>query len=129
IPCEVALLARKDDVSPDSAHNLGAYLELKGKITEISPDRLGLLTEQITGKGLLMDAILGTGVKNDVRGLYAEAIARLNESKLPTVAVDIPSGLDSDRGAPLGVAVRAALTVALGYAKVGEVIYPGLDYV
>ena len=36
IPCEVALLARKDELSPDAAHNLRAYLKLKGKITEIS---------------------------------------------------------------------------------------------
>ena len=128
IPCEVALLARKDEVSADSAHNLKAFLELKGKITEISADRPSVLTDQIIGKGLLVDAILGTGMKNEVRGLYAEAITRLNESKLPIVAVDIPSGLDSERGTPLGVAVKASRTVALGYAKVGEVIYPGLDY-
>jgi NAD(P)H-hydrate epimerase len=78
---------------------------------------------------LLVDAILGTGMKNEVRPPLAEAIALMNASGLPIVAIDIPSGLDSDRGIPLGVAIQAEMTVALGFAKLGEVIYPGLDYV
>ena len=46
----------------------------------------------------------------------------------PIVAVDIPSGLDTDNGTALGVAVQAEMTVALAYPKLGEVIYPGLNY-
>src|SRR5258705_11312750 len=45
IPCEVALLARKDELSPDAAHNLRAYLKAKGKIPEISRGQLGWLGE------------------------------------------------------------------------------------
>ena len=76
-----------------------------------------------------MDAILGTGTKNEIRGIYADVIRAMNGSGLPIVAVDIPSGLDADKGIPLGVGVRAAMTVALGYPKIGEVIHPGVDYV
>ena len=129
ISCEVVLLARKGELSPDAAHNLGAYAKLKGRVTEITGESLGLLNERIRGKGLLVDAILGTGTKNAVRGLYAEAITLMNASGVPIVAVDIPSGLDTDSGAPLGVAVQAGMTVALAYPKLGEVIYPGLSYV
>ena len=129
IPCEVALLARKDELSPDAAHNLRAYLKLKGKVTEISADQLELLGECMSQKGLIVDAILGTGVKNEVRGLFGDAITMINTSGVPIVAVDIPSGLHTDNGTPLGVAVQAEMTVALGFAKVGEVIYPGLNYV
>src|SRR5215813_907929 len=129
IPCEVALLARKDEVSTDSAHNLRAYMKLKGKVVEIASGGLDLLRQRMKGKGLLVDAILGTGIKSDVRGLYAEAISLMNLSSLPMVAVDIPSGLHTDRGIPLGVSVQAELTVALAFAKLGEVIYPGLNYV
>jgi hydroxyethylthiazole kinase-like uncharacterized protein yjeF len=88
-----------------------------------------LLGQRISKNALIVDAILGTGTKNAVRGLFAEAITMINASGLPVVAVDIPSGLDTDRGTPLGVAVRAKGTVALGYPKLGEVIYPGVDYV
>ena len=127
IPCEVALLARKDELSPDAAHNLRAYLKLKGKVTEISADQLELLGERMSQKGLIVDAILGTGVKNEVRGLFGDAITMINTSGVPVVAVDIPSGLHTDNGTPLGVAVQAEMTVALGFAKLGEVIYPGLE--
>ena len=129
IPCEVALLARKDELSPDAVHNLRAYLKLKGKVTEISADQLELLGECMSQKGLIVDAILGTGVKNEVRGLFGDAITMINTSGVPVVAVDIPSGLHTDNGTPLGVAVQAEMTVALGFAKLGEVIYPGLNYV
>lgn len=129
IPCEVALLARQIELSPEAAHNLKLFLKLKGKVIEIAADRLSLLQQAISRKGLLIDAILGTGMKNDVRGLFAEAINLMNASGLPIVAVDIPSGLDTDRGNPLGVSIRAEMTVALGYAKLGQVTYPGLDYV
>ena len=74
-------------------------------------------------------AILGTGMKNEVRGLYAEAITLINASGRQVLAVDIPSGLDADLGRPLGTAIQAEMTMALGYPKLGEVIHPGLDYV
>jgi ADP-dependent NAD(P)H-hydrate dehydratase / NAD(P)H-hydrate epimerase len=129
IPCEVALLARKDELSADASHNLGRYLKLKGKVTEIGAHELEMLARLMHNNGLIVDAILGTGMKNNVRDLLAEAITMINASGIPVVAVDIPSGLDADRGSPLGVVIKAELTVALAYPKLGEVIYPGLNYV
>jgi NAD(P)H-hydrate epimerase len=128
IPCEVALLARQSDLSPDAAHNLRAFLKLKGRVSEIGAGNLDLLSQGLHKSGLIVDAILGTGMSNDVRGLFADAIELMNASGKPIVAVDIPSGLDSDKGTPLGVGIQAEMTVALGYPKLGEVIYPGLDY-
>jgi hydroxyethylthiazole kinase-like uncharacterized protein yjeF len=129
IPCEVALLARKDELSTDAAHNLNAFLKLKGKVSEIATNDLDSLGDRARKNGLIVDAILGTGVKNDVRGLYADAITLINTTGVPIVAVDIPSGLDTDKGKPLGAAVQAEMTVALAFPKLGEMIYPGLDYV
>ena len=52
---------------------------------------------------LLIDAILGTGFKPPVSGVYAEAIRQLNASSVPVIAVDIPSGVDADSmSAPAG---------------------------
>ena len=57
---------------------------------------------------LYVDAILGTGFKPPVAGLYAEAIAVMNASSVPVVAVDIPSGADADAmGAQPGIIARA----------------------
>src|ERR1041384_199548 len=126
IPCEVALLARQDELSAEAAHNLKAFLKLNGKVSEITVDDVSSLSEKARKTGLVVDAILGTGVKSEVRGLYAGAITSINACGVPVIAVDIPSGVHTDTGAPLGVAVRAAMTVALGFAKRGEVIYPGI---
>ena len=128
IPCEVALLAGPDELSPDAAHNLRSFLRLKGKVIEISSNNMELLGARIGKNALIVDAILGTGIKSEVRGLFAEAIALVNAAGLPVVAVDIPSGLDTDKGTPLGAAVQAEMTVALGFPKLGEVIYPGVTH-
>lgn len=70
-------------------------------------------------EGVLVDALLGTGLRGAVREPYAQAIRQLNASGLPVLAVDIPSGLCADRGQVLGVAVRADLTVTLIGLKLG----------
>ena len=129
IPCEVALLARTEELSPDAGHKLRAFLKLRGKVTEIDGTRLELLDQRIGKNAVIVDAILGTGMKNEVRGLFADAMTLMNVSGLPIVAVDIPSGLDSDKGTPLGVVTQAEMTVALAYPKLGEVIYPGVKFV
>jgi NAD(P)H-hydrate epimerase len=129
IPCEVVLLARRGELSTDAVHNLRAFVKRKGKVVEIGAEGLALLGRRISKSGLLVDAILGTGVKSEVTGFFAEAITLMNASGLPIVAVDIPSGLDTNRGTSLGVSIQAEMTVALGYPKLGEVIYPGLSYV
>ncbi len=129
LPCVVALLARMNELSTDATRNLNAFLKIKGQVVEVPGKGLELLTREMSGKGLVVDAILGTGMKNEVSGLYAEAITLMNASGLPVVAVDIPSGLHTDTGVPLGVAVQAEMTVSLGYPKLGQVTYPGLNYV
>ena len=57
---------------------------------------------------VLIDGILGTGFRPPVSGLYAEAIAAMNASSAPVVAVDIPSGADADvMGEQVGAVARA----------------------
>ncbi len=129
IPCEVFLLGRADELSPDALRNRTAFQRLRGRVVEVGSGGVEVLAQRLSKYGLLLDAILGTGVKNEVSGVFAEAITLMNASGLPIVAVDIPSGLDTDKGTALGVAVQAEMTVSLGYPKLGQVIYPGLDYV
>ena len=71
---------------------------------------------------LYLDAILGTGFKPPVSGLYADAIALLNAAQAPVVAVDIPSGADADALAPQqGVIARADSIVAFTAARPAHV--------
>ncbi|WP_028621999.1 bifunctional ADP-dependent NAD(P)H-hydrate dehydratase/NAD(P)H-hydrate epimerase [Pseudomonas sp. Ant30-3] len=70
-------------------------------------------------RGIVLDALLGTGVRGEVREPYASVIAAINASGLAVAAVDIPSGLCADSGRLLGAAVRADLTVTFIGLKVG----------
>jgi len=78
--------------------------------------------------GVLVDAMLGTGVGGDVRGAYRDAIVQINHSGLAVLAVDIPSGLCSDTGRVLGVAVRADVTVSFIGLKRGLFTLDAPDY-
>lgn len=98
----------------------------------------GLLEESIpyqiftgqpfTGE-LIVDALLGTGITGAVREPFLGAIAQVNRSGLPVMALDIPSGLCSDTGAVLGVAVRADMTVTFIGVKRGLLTHQGPEHV
>ena len=68
---------------------------------------------------LLVDALLGTGLSRPIEGLYRELIQMARGLGKPVVAVDIPSGLSADSGAPMGEALPAQWTVTFGLPKVG----------
>lgn len=78
--------------------------------------------------GVLVDALLGTGLAGEVREPYAQAIRLANASGLPVLAVDLPSGLCADSGRVLGVAIRAELTVTLLALKLGLFCLDGPDH-
>jgi len=70
-------------------------------------------------RGLVVDALLGTGQQGAPRGAFAQAIEQMNASGLPVLALDIPSGLDADSGHVAGAVVRADLTVTFIGLKLG----------
>ncbi|MDR6927451.1 NAD(P)H-hydrate dehydratase [Pseudomonas sp. BE134] len=76
-------------------------------------------TAQAELRGIVLDALLGTGLTGEVRVPYADAIAAINACGLPVAAVDIPSGLCADTGRVLGAAVQADLTVTFIGLKLG----------
>jgi len=78
---------------------------------------------------VIIDAILGTGLNSEVRGLFREVIEALNKLRAIVLAVDIPSGLDATTGRPLGAAVRAAGTATFGFLKIGQLLEPGSEHV
>ena len=77
---------------------------------------------------IVVDALLGTGLEGEVRAEYAAAIRAINHSGRPVFSLDVPSGLDSDAGVPLGEAVRADCTVTFVGVKTGLLVGEGPEY-
>ena len=76
-------------------------------------------------RGVVVDALLGTGLRAGLRPPYEAAVGAINQSGLPVVAVDIPSGLSADTGTVQPIAVRATVTVTFIALKVGLFIGQG----
>jgi NAD(P)H-hydrate epimerase len=85
--------------------------------------------EAVRASAIIIDAIFGTGLGNEVEQPYRNVIAAMNESSAPIVSLDVPSGLDADRGMPLGVAVRAHQTICFGPPKPGFFVSEGPSHV
>jgi NAD(P)H-hydrate epimerase len=121
---DVVLAATPEELRGDAAENF-RMLEACGcpVAQAISPE--------MRGATIVLDALLGTGLKGPATGRMLELIREINGGfpQAKVVAVDIPSGLDSDTGAIQGEAVRADYTVTLTAPKVGQVMPPGCDSV
>ena len=123
---QVFLAARRDQLSGDAEANLRRLAEEGLAVSEI--ETAAPAARACARAGLIVDALLGTGLSGSVRGLARELIDAMNEAGAAVLAVDVPSGLDADGGKPLGRAVRADETVTMGLPKLGFFLHPGMDY-
>ena len=82
----------------------------------------------VGAEGVIVDAMLGTGLGGAVREAYKVAIEGINSSGLPVLAIDIPSGLCADTGQVLGYAVQADITVCFIGLKRGLFTLDAQDY-
>ncbi len=78
---------------------------------------------------LIIDAVLGTGIKGDPHGISAEVIQAINDSGVRVLAADTPSGLDNDQALPMNPCIHAHTTVAMGFPKIGSFFFPGRSVV
>lgn len=102
---------------------------------EESLTQLGASLQQLTPDALIIDALFGIGLTKSLRGGMAQLVGAINNSCAKKLAVDLPSGLDADRGLPAdsdhegGAAiVRADYTVTFGFPKIGLVSAPGYTW-
>ena len=77
---------------------------------------------------VVVDALLGTGLNSEVKGIYAEIIETTNQQDCPILAIDIPSGLSADTGEAFGLAIKANLTATLIGLKIGLFTSSGRHY-
>ncbi len=126
---QTLVLGQADDIGGDAAVMRDILLKMKLPLSYVAAART--LRSQFSAfePRLIVDALLGTGLTSDVRGLFAEAIELINSAAAAVCAVDIPSGVDGSSGRICGNAVRADLTVSFDQAKIGHGSFPGAAYV
>jgi ADP-dependent NAD(P)H-hydrate dehydratase / NAD(P)H-hydrate epimerase len=111
----VALLGERERFKGDAA---GAARGWQGAVVPVSPAALA-------GARLVVDALFGAGLTRPLEGPARDTIGALRQSRLPVVAVDLPSGLHGDTGEILGDAAAAKLTVTFHRLKIGHLLLPG----
>lgn len=84
--------------------------------------------ECICKSDVIIDSLFGTGLKRAIEGSLADVISAVNRANAYRVAVDVPSGVDSDKGHVMGSAFKADVTYTFSYKKTGLLLWPGCDY-
>jgi NAD(P)H-hydrate epimerase len=125
----VVLLYEPLRLTGDAKLMWDAYLGVGGEYQLLASDAdLPAFEQLLTTCHVVVDALFGTGLTRPVSGLFARAIERVNNSNAMRFALDVPSGLDSNRGIVLGIAVRADVTATFGHEKVGLFNSAGVEY-
>jgi len=130
VSVQVFLIGEPQTIRGEAALHLNimSHLGLTPQVIN-TPEAAQTLEAQCRQYDLLIDALLGTGLKSEVSGLFRHVIAAMNAAGRPIVAVDIPSGISADTGTLLGAHVKADLTVTLALPKRGLLLYPAADSV
>ncbi|MCW4003296.1 MAG: NAD(P)H-hydrate dehydratase [Candidatus Bathyarchaeota archaeon] len=115
---EVVLVGRSRDISHEAAlKNFVALQSLQDSVPvyEVTDSTL---IPKVTAD-VVVDALLGTGTKGKLKPPISQVVEYINSLKGFKIAVDVPTGIDSDTGDVLGTAVKADLTVTFHKAKAG----------
>lgn len=126
VPVKVLLAGEAESFKGAAKTNFNIITRLPVDIRQIKST--SEISSEITHSGVLVDALLGTGLDREVTGLYRDLIELINESGKTVVSLDIPSGINGDTGEIMGTAVRAAYTVTFGLPKIGNMLYPGFSH-
>jgi len=112
----------------DAKANWSLLHELGIEAVPVDPGDAESIGGYLAEATLIVDGLFGTGLDRPITGGYAAVIEAMDEASAPIVALDLPSGLDANTGAVLGVAPHAALTVTFAGHKRGLHQYPGVEH-
>jgi NAD(P)H-hydrate epimerase len=114
-------------LSSDCAAQLAIAERLGLAPRELAPGDLDALPSGLARSEVVIDALFGSGLTRPLAGEWARLVEALGAAARPVVAIDLPSGLDGDRAAPIGPAVRADLTVTFVAPKPAQLLDPACD--
>src|SRR5699024_6286363 len=125
IAATVVFLSGADDLSADAQKNISLLHKFAG-------DNLQVVTAwedfELSGDyDFIVDGMLGTGLKNNLRGDYKKAVEWANKQPVPIFSMDIPTGLHADSGQMMETSINAAHTFAFGGRKQGYYLGEGPD--
>ncbi|MFH0995386.1 MAG: NAD(P)H-hydrate dehydratase [Pseudomonadota bacterium] len=128
VSVSVYLFSERIAVKGDAAANLKLLDALNVPVFEITDTAcLAQHHAAMRHHGIWVDALLGTGLNAEVKGLFRAVIEFLNSLNRPIIAVDIPSGLNADTGMICGACIQAHTTVTFGFPKIGHILFPGAE--
>lgn len=126
IPVRIWLHGHDDKRSDDNRRQLEICQRLG---VALAPVNLETLAADLAAASLLIDTIFGVGLSRPIEGEWAQIIDIANQASARKVAVDLPSGLQSDTGAVLGIAFKADLTVSCALPKWAHLLDGALEHV
>ena len=110
----------------------GAEHGYEGKLVAAESDTEMYQLRALLGSAtVVIDALLGTGQSRPVEGMLAQIVREANQSRgrdSLAIAVDVPTGINSDTGVVQGEPFKADITVCMGFAKRGVALHPGAEY-
>jgi NAD(P)H-hydrate epimerase len=127
----ILLLAGNGHNGDDTRAAARNLLDREVKLLEIHEAEAGLdaLNQALAwGPNWLVDGLFGIGLNRPLNSAWIRLIEAVNTTKLPVLAVDVPSGLDAQTGRTWGAAVRARVTVTVGAPKIGMMCPPAWPY-
>lgn len=124
----VQMVLGSDDLSPDARINLSILEKIKAGDSTVFVEIEEGGTFEDRGFDVIVDGLLGTGLSSALRDPIARIVREVNQSVIPVLAIDIPTGLHADTGEIMGDCVIADLTVTMGALKQGLLINEGPGY-
>jgi NAD(P)H-hydrate epimerase len=129
---ELFLVADPQQLGGDARANHDAWRGLGGRVTSAMDDAgvmaLAAALASLDPTDVVVDALLGTGLDRDVEGNLARVIEAILDCDARTFSLDLPSGLDANTGAVLGVAVCAEATITFAHLKTGLLTPSGAEH-
>lgn len=121
----VAALSDPGELQGD-AHQ--AWRDYQAEVGEATQPFVTFTESLCASADLIIDAVLGTGIGRPLSGAYLTAVQAMTAASAPIVAVDVPSGLNSNTGEVMGCAVRASVTVTFVGLKQGLFLGVGPEH-
>lgn len=126
---EVWMLGDVEKCSPESKIFLNILHNTNCIVKYWSAIKKDELFKSLKYADIIVDAMLGIGCIGELREPFKEIIKYVNNLQALRIALDMPTGVDSNSGNINGYAFRANITVTFGLPKLGQFLYPGAEFV